>query len=448
MINRSFLFICAAVFFSGVAAAQVSLSAQLRARAEYRNGQGAPLPEGSDAAAFISQRTRLNASFLSARIKMNVSLQDVRVWGQDVSTINRFTVQDMNGLMLHEAWAEVLLSDTAVKQQSFQLKIGRQELVYDDQRLIGNLDWLQQARRHDAAVLKFMKGAWMLHAGAAFNQNKENQSGTLYSNALPGNYPASTNGGLMYKSMEFFYAVNKTRQHHTSFLFFGDQFSRYSMEEVGNEPTKTFVPGTWSRFTGGVYYSGEFRSWLLSASAYYQFGKNNAGEKVNAQMVTGAAHRKIGKITAGAGIDYTSGGTGNNQSKTFDPLYGTPHKFWGAMDYFYAGSGFGKGGLVDYYARLKYAHSKKVAFTADLHHFTSAARIPDEAARGKRQFGEELDLHASCAISKDIALEGGFSRFFTRSLLTSPSVKNIAHAKGAANWAYVMINIKPEFIFK
>lgn len=147
-------------------AAQLTLSAQLRTRTELRDGQGSPLPKGADPAFFTSQRTRLNLGYNMYRLKFGLSIQDVRVWGQDISTINRTTSPENNGVMLHEAWGEISLTDTTLKNKALSLKIGRQELVYDDQRLIGNLDWLQQARRHDAAVLKYETKAWMLHAGA------------------------------------------------------------------------------------------------------------------------------------------------------------------------------------------------------------------------------------------------------------------------------------------
>src|SRR3954471_16548937 len=183
--------------------AQFSLSAQLRTRTELRDGQGSPLPQGSSPAFFTSQRTRLNFGYKSYRLKFGATLQDVRVWGQDVSMINRTTTAENNGVMLHEAWAEILLTDTVLKNKALSLKIGRQELIYDDQRLLGNLDWLQQGRRHDAAVLKYETKGWMLHLAAAFNQNKENASGTIYNSTPAGNYTSSTNGGTMYKSMQF-----------------------------------------------------------------------------------------------------------------------------------------------------------------------------------------------------------------------------------------------------
>jgi hypothetical protein len=148
-------------------------------------------------------------------------------------------------------------------------------------------------------------------------------------------------------------------------------------------------------------------------------------------MLAMFAGYQFGDINTGAGLDYTS--------KSFDPLYGTPHKFWGLMDYFYAGSGFGRNGLLDYYAKLKYKMSPRLLLNTDVHHFESAA---------KKRFGEEIDLVATFEITKQILLEGGYAHFFNTALLTSPSVKNIQNPKPAANWAYVMINIKPELLFK
>ncbi len=155
--------------------AQFTLSGQIRTRTELRDGFGSPLNENQDPALFTSQRTRLNVGYEGYRTKFFVAMQDVRVWGQDASTNNRVTNADLNGLMLHEAWAEIGLLDTAITKTGthLSLKIGRQELLYDDSRLLGNLDWLQQARRHDAAVLKYEQNGFMAHLGAAYNQNRE-----------------------------------------------------------------------------------------------------------------------------------------------------------------------------------------------------------------------------------------------------------------------------------
>jgi len=426
--------------------AQLQVSAQLRTRTELRDGQGSLLPKGSTPAFFTSQRSRLSLNYAAYRLKFGLTLQDVRVWGQDASLINRTTTQDNNALMLHEAWAEILLTDTTLKTQSLSLKIGRQELVYDDQRLIGNLDWLQQARRHDAALLKYENKSFSLHGAFAFNQNKENASGTLYNSTPAGNYTATTNGSSMYKSLQMLYAGKKLSHGNISFLFLSDQFSKYHNDTLNNIPSKTFEKGVWGRMTTGFYFTNSFHKFSTTASAYYQFGKTAAGQKLSAALLSGYVQYMLSKkLGAGAGIDYTTGGSNGSTSNSFDPLYGTPHKFWGLMDYFYAASGFGKAGLTDYYLKTKYKASDKVQLSADLHQFSSAAKI---SGYDKKSLGQELDITGTYNLTSMIFFEAGYSHFFATSLLASAPVKNVAKAKTSANWAYLQINIKPEFLFK
>lgn len=430
--------------FSLQATAQVTLSGQVRTRTELRDGQGAPLAIGASPAFFTSQRTRLSFGYNAYRLKFGVTAQDVRVWGQDVSTINRTTTADLNGLMLHEAWAELGLTDTVVKNKSLCLKIGRQELVYDDQRLLGNLDWLQQGRRHDAALLKFETVQWMLHLAAAFNQNKEGASGTLFNNTPPGAYAATTNGGSMYKSLVFLYAAKKLEKGHASFLFLNDAFTGYHSDPVTS--AKVYDSTTWSRATTGFYFNNKINRVLLTASAYYQFGHTATGQKLQAELFSLAAQYAFGKtFSSGAGVDYYSGGTSGSTSNAFDPLYGTPHKFAGLIDYFYAANAFGKNGLVDYSLKSRYRPTDRLTVTADLHQFNSAAAVTGFATKN---LGQEIDLVGTYALTRQIGLEGGYARYFTTPLLTSAAVKNIPDAKPSANWAYLMISVKPEFLFK
>src|SRR5688500_4606182 len=134
--------------------------------------------------------------------------------------------------MLNEGRADISHIDTGKVVKNFTLKVGRQELVYDDVRLLGNLDWLQQARRHDAALLKFEHKGWTIHLGAALNQNAERKSNTIYNGTLTG-YVASTNGmSAMYKSMEFLYVGKKLTFGNASFLAFRDQFSKFHFAET------------------------------------------------------------------------------------------------------------------------------------------------------------------------------------------------------------------------
>ncbi len=178
-------------FFTQSAVAQLTLTGQLRTRGELRDGYGTLETAGSKNAAFIGQRTRLIFNYKSSHIIFQTSIQDVRLWGQDASTI---TPADGSKLAIHEAWAELVLSnkkDTAFKSSPvdyFGIKIGRQELVYDDERLLGASDWLTQARRHDAIVFKLLQNGWQLDLGAAFNQNTDAINYNDIFNGLSGEY--------------------------------------------------------------------------------------------------------------------------------------------------------------------------------------------------------------------------------------------------------------------
>src|SRR6478609_1673325 len=152
--------------------AQFSFTGQVRTRTEYREGAGSLMPIGARPAFFTSQRTNLNFGYKWDKLIFCSQIRDVRVWGQDASTINNV---DGNKLFVHEAWGEIILANSAdstskLKVDYLSLKIGRQEISYDDQRLLGNLDWLQQGRRHDAAILKFLHKGYQVDLGAAFNQ--------------------------------------------------------------------------------------------------------------------------------------------------------------------------------------------------------------------------------------------------------------------------------------
>ncbi|MDZ7899951.1 MAG: alginate export family protein [Arcicella sp.] len=272
--------------------AQFTLQGQMRTRTEIRNGLGNLVTNDAKTAAFTSQRTRLNFGYKWDRVLFGASVQDVRVWGQDASSIS---TNDGNRLMLHEGWAEITLAnkaDTTLKFKALDLltvKIGRQELIYDDVRLIGNLDWLQQARRHDMVLLKAVHHGWQVDLGYAFGQNSDafGVTGTGYVPANVAQYtrtstgvlvptpagiipltaggnisnnsiktggalawinPPSTNGASQdYKSFKSVYISRKFNQTKFSGLFFQDDFQTYRLDSAGSAVTgyvygRRFVP--------------------------------------------------------------------------------------------------------------------------------------------------------------------------------------------------------------
>lgn len=428
--------------------AQFTLTGQLRTRTEFRHGQGTLVPKMTQPAIFTSQRTRLNVGYTGYRYKFFTALQDVRVWGQDASTINQVTSEIHNGLMVHEAWGEIALLDSSTTSSELTLKIGRQELLYDDSRLLGNLDWLQQGRRHDAAVLKWRNKDWVTHLGGAFNQNKEGKIGTIY-NGVPVGYPAGSNGmSTLYKSLQFLYVGRKFREGSASFLAVKDDFNKYET----NNQTRVYTRGVWSRFTAGSYVLATLAKRIsLTSSAYYQFGSDQDGVDLSAYLLTlFTSFQAAPKFNLGLGIDYTSGGGSDNKNKSFDPLYGTPHKFWGYMDYFYVSDGFGyRNGLIDVYLKTRYSFGEKATMTLDAHHFTISNQINStDINQLNRNLGTEVDLVVNYNVTKVVSFEGGFCAFFATSSLASKPIKNVTNAQLRASWAYLMVSIKPDFLNK
>jgi len=457
-----FLGFALALFGYNDAQAQLTATGQFRPRAEFRDGYSTLQAKDAETAVFTSQRTRLNVGFTGYRFKFFVAIQDVRVWGQDASTINRTTTAENNGIQLHEAWGEIMLNDTVSSIQYLSLKIGRQEISYDDQKLLGGLDWLQQARYHDAIVLKYFNKGWTADFGAAFNQNKEQLAGTIY-NGVPATgsgYPAGTNSlGTNYKSFEYAYLAKKFFFGDISFLFLSDNFNKYTNVTAGTPPvvTKVNEQGIWTRNTTGFYYNvNATRKLKLEGSLYHQFGHDKNGRSLSSNLASITTTLQVGrKLFVGPGVDYLSGNDGTkavtatSENNQFDPLYGTPHKFWGTMDYFYASSGFGAQGLLNYFLKSKYNLKDNLTLFADIHCFESANSLSNGAGGKQTSYlGTELDLKMSYNMTKMVNIEAGYSFMQATKSMASAQVKNVANANLTPQWAYVMVNIKPNFLNK
>ena len=501
------------------ARSQFTLSGQLRTRTEIRDGLGNLVTKGSRAAAFTSQRTRLTFGYKWDRLTFGIAVQDTRVWGQDASSISN---ADGNRFMLHEAWADLVLAnkaDTSIKFKLFDamsLKIGRQELNYDDVRLIGNLDWLQQGRRHDMALLKTLHKGWQVDIGYAFNQNTDafGNTGTSYTpantpayvrnslgNLVPtpagliplagaGNAansstktgspvwtnPPNTNGGNQdYKSFTSVYISKKIKQTKFSGLFFNDNFGKYKLDSAGSAAAgyvygRRFVSagttdefdytGSHHRFTYGLMINSSigdgkgFGKLAIQAAYYAQSGKNRDGVKMkNAYHYTVAVSWIKEKISITPGYDVLSGNDANTaEDEKFDPLYGTPHKHWGYMDYFYVGTGSPAGGLNNPYLKLKYT-GKALSIGLDVHHFSLNKEMfkADGSLVGKN-LGNEIDLLLNYTANRFTNIELGYSMMYAGS--------NMVFAKGQAatdavadtyrktgTWFYAMLKFSPDFFF-
>ncbi len=403
----------ALLFLITNANAQLTLDAELRPRFEYRHGFKTLFPDNEEPAAFVSQRTRLNAGFITEKLNFYLSFQDVRVWG-DVPQLNN---ADKNGIGIHQAWGEVLINE------NFSLKLGRQEIVYDDHRIMGSVGWAQQARSHDAALIKYNDEKIKFNLGFAFNQDAENVTGTTLTTPRT------------YKSIQYAWLHKDWQHFQASFLFLNNGMQFIDVADSDNNETR------YSQ-TVGSHLKYKLGAVGLISNGYYQFGKDVANNDLSAYLLALEANYKPSQpwtLTLGAelqsGNDNGSPSDGDNNA--FTPLYGTNHKFNGFMDYFYVGNHANNIGLWDMYAKAKLALNQKSNLAFALHNFGSPSEI---APNVSRQLGIELDLVYSYTLDKNIAFSGGYSHLLAAEGMEA--IKNNFDGN-TNNWGWVMVTIKP-----
>ena len=161
------LFLLCAAFSSGLFAQKFTLSGELRTRTEYRDGYKTLLNVGDKHAYHTTQRTKLNFNYQHNNLETYISFQDVRFWGEIPWKKNTPSV------FLNEAWAKLIF------EHSFIAKIGRQPLVYDNQRLFTISNWSQITAKHDALKLMYRNKGWEIDYVTAFNQSDNLLNNTL-----------------------------------------------------------------------------------------------------------------------------------------------------------------------------------------------------------------------------------------------------------------------------
>ena len=398
-----------------VSAQQFELSAEIRPRYENKHGYKTLLETDADGANFVSQRTRLNFDFSYNKIKLGVSLQNVRVWG-DVGTLSS---NDKN-ISMHIAWAEAILSE------NFSVVLGRQEIVYDDSRIFGNVGWAQQGRSHDALLAKWkISEKSSMDFGLALSANSQSNIDNLYSNVAG------------YKAFQYVW-------YHTNFEKIGlSLLALNNGIEFENANLKNEISYSQTIGSHVTYKTGKI---ISDFSVYFQSGKIKENT-VTASNLSGNIKYKISdRFLVGVGGEYLSGKDMNDTStkiKSFNPLFGTNHKFNGWMDYFYVGNHKNSVGLVDFNGVIAYNKDK---FSAKLmpHFFSAAADVYNGSIKEDNYLGTEIDLSLGYKISKSIRVDAGHSMMFA-----TESMEFIKSGDSNENnsWTWLMVTFKPS-LFK
>lgn len=367
--------------------AQFSMDAEIRPRTEYRLGTKDALSTATtEESLSTTQRSRLNLNYTEDLYTLRVSAQDVRTWGA-VGTLDK-GVSD--AFAIHEAWAEINLTDNVA------FKAGRQEVIYDDHRIFGNVGWAQQGRSHDLALLKYT-GNMTVHLGYANNGDE---------NAAAG-----------YDIMQYLW-LNK------SF----DQFKASGL-----------YLDTDGLITMGGRLSTEVNGVKVNANYYLQDDENTEASL----MGFDATYKLNDQVSLGVGYESQSGNSqieDNGINNAFQPLFGTNHKFNGHMDYFYVGNHKGSVGLNDMFFNMNYKFNDKISAKATYHLFSAAEDMANDL---DDDLGNEIDLSLGYNFTKGVSFKLGHSIY--------NATESMVDLKGGSvgennNWSWFMLVVKPKFL--
>ncbi|WP_111309742.1 alginate export family protein [Confluentibacter sediminis] len=391
----------------------LELSAEIRPRYEFRNGYKSLIDDGQEPASFVSQRSRLNIGFEQDKLQLILRVQDVRVWGDVATNMSNSS----NSIAIFEGYAQYNLNSL------WSFKIGRQVLSYDDQRIMGEVDWAQQGRSHDAFLISFAPNKkHHLDVGISVSSQKET--------IIETNYDVNN-----YKNMQFSRYEYNLDASYLSFLFLNNGFQ---FEQSDSDLVTLYLQ------TFGVFYKVNKFKWSGEFSIYGQTGEL-ANDNIFAWYAGGFLKYNVaddwqigigGEYLSGTAMDDTSG-----KNKSFNPLFGTNHKFNGYMDYFYVGNHINSVGLLDAYANLKFAR-KKFNLTITPHLFSAAETVLLDGTNKMTDYlGTEIDLVANYKLQKDINLNAGYSQLFASNTMEVLKGGNVDKTQ---NWAWIMVVIKPE----
>lgn len=408
------IFLSAFILFSCASAfAQFNMGFEYRPRFEFRDSYKLLPPElGQTPAYQVSQRTRLNVGYKWSIINTYMSFQDVRLWGDEAMK------KDVAGLALYQGWAEIKVCD------SFFIKAGRQEFIYDNERIMSNTNWQQKGMTHDALLLKFNRKGLSTDMAFAYNQSKDTINSTDYNTSL-GNYKALTFLWLKY---------NFNRHYGVQTMMIADGYQK-----------KGTTNTMYVRATNGAIFNFKSKLVNVDARGFYQYGQDETGKFISAYYANAdVTYKPLNWLTMFTGCEYFSGNDGtdtdNTKANYAGTLYGTGHKFNGNIDFFIRPADTKYSGLVDIYFDFIFTVKKQYIFRADFHYFRTQNNYVYNNEIQNPYLGTEADINVKIPIVKDVDVQFGYSAYFASNTLVMIQGNN---KKDFSHWAYIMLTVKP-----
>lgn len=400
------------------------IDANLMTRGELRYG-GLPNEddeeESSNRASFILERTRLGMGYKRDFLEVYVQAQHAAVWGQAGG----------GGFNLRQAWVQLRANN------GLFAKIGRQELAYDDERVIGSDDWSMAPFTHDVLKMGWERGSHKIHALLAYNQNAE-----------------SVNGGSEYRDGDKPYKAMEALWYHFDAprfpLGMSLLFVNMGMQSKRDEDLKA----TYQQQMLGTYISYTPERWTAEGSFYYQMGRNEYKAKISAWMVSlKGEYYPTSQWSLNAGYDHLSGdphyvvpkpgSMGLVRHETingFSPVYGEHHKFYGAMDFFYVSTYFAgfSPGLQNAYLGAEYKPIQALKLSTTYHYLATSTTFENLG----KTLGHELEFSLSYKPLDIITISAGYT--FMHGTETMERLKRVSTDRNL-HWAWLSLSVSPNF---
>ena len=377
----------------------------------------------------------------------------VSVPGSSTSLGKGGSSPESNGPMdLHQGY--VFLGNH--KEFPVSLKLGRQEMIYGDERLIGASMWNNVGRTFDAAKMRYQNSWFGVDAFASRVVLAED-------NKFDTSNPHDNFWGLYFdtakipKNKTEFYFLGRNASGQATTLTYASPYSvataraiytigmrlKASTNDWGNFDYTVETAGQFGRFVEPSGRSEEQRAYMAFGGVYYTWKESTFTPKV------------------GLEFNYASGDgdPSDNVHGTFENLYPTNHKFYGYADFFSLQN------LIDPRAILSLKPTARTTVTAEGHLFwvadthdslytvTGARRgtpaLQAPAARGTGYginpdadpyVGAEVDLIASWAISPFISFDAGFSHLFHGAYI-SDSFAKVPGGATDSEWIWLQTTI-------
>ena len=382
---------------------------------------------GPQDASWLLQRFRLGLSLqLTPWLKIYAQGQDVREIGGDRPNIPGVLGAEGDDIFdLLKGYIQL-----GNVKQGLSATVGRQFLAYGDQRLVGPLEWLNQARTFDAIKLRYAEAKWQLELFASspvvfdprqFNQSQffdqEESVSTLFSGAY------LTTQFIPFNLTTDFYVFNSRDQGIAAFGPILDDSDFWTIGTLWKGDAKKLA--SWDYTIEMAFQTGEVSGRDLTAFAgHWDVGYNWLQHPWKPRLGV--------QYNYGSGDDdATDGDLG-----TFQNLYPTNHLFYGFMDT------TGWINLHNPQVNFSVSPTQKLKLMLDYHLYWNATnedawyrvngitrvRPLNAAARDADNFrGQELDFTAIYKANAHLSFMAGYSWFVAGTYLEDTGAADDAH---------------------